>query len=389
MSIRMREWETKNGTSTVWVVSYRDRSGDRAQKQFKRKKDADDFHARNHVAILDGVHVSASKSPTVAEAGELWIARVTANGMKGDGPAEQSTIDQYRQHLDLHISPRIGTVKLGALSLPRVEQFRDSLLAGLSRATAGKVFTSFKSILKSAGCVHLVGNNAIRNKKRNKRRIEAGADFPTPAEVKRLMDALAPEDLRRSALLHTVAFTGLRASELRGLRWKDIDFKGKQLHVRQRADRYNKIGTPKTADSVRTVPVDDTTLEALRMWKLKSQHSKENDLVFATRTGKPKAQDKLLDELKGVMVKAKLTSIVEQDGKDVVLARYGLRSLRHFFASWCINEKAHGGRELPAKRVQEYMGHSSITQTMDTYGHLFPNKSDRAELDASVRGLLK
>jgi integrase len=51
--------------------------------------------------------------------------------------------------------------------------------------------------------------------------------------------------------------------------------------------------------------------------------------------------------------------------------KYALHAMRHFYASWCINRKADGGRELPAKNVQQLLGHSSIVITMDTYGHLF------------------
>ena len=54
----------------------------------------------------------------------------------------------------------------------------------------------------------------------------------------------------------------------------------------------------------------------------------------------------------------------------------GLHSLRHFFASWCINRKQDGGLELPLKVVQERLGHSSIVMTMDVYGHLFPRGDD-------------
>jgi hypothetical protein len=51
-------------------------------------------------------------------------------------------------------------------------------------------------------------------------------------------------------------------------------------------------------------------------------------------------------------------------------AKYtGLHSLRHFFASWCINQPQMGGLGLPPKVVQERMGHSSITMTMEVYGH--------------------
>ena len=62
--------------------------------------------------------------------------------------------------------------------------------------------------------------------------------------------------------------------------------------------------------------------------------------------------------------------------------------MRHFYASWCINRRADGGLELPAKVVQERLGHSSITMTMDVYGHLFPRGDNSAELAAAERSLL-
>jgi integrase len=61
--------------------------------------------------------------------------------------------------------------------------------------------------------------------------------------------------------------------------------------------------------------------------------------------------------------------------------------MRHFYASWCINRNADGGRELPAKNVQQLLGHSSIVITMDTYGHLFPASNDRTELEAASAAL--
>jgi integrase len=78
--------------------------------------------------------------------------------------------------------------------------------------------------------------------------------------------------------------------------------------------------------------------------------------------------------------------VVDADGK----AKYtGMHALRHFYASWCINRKADGGLELPAKMVQARLGHSSITMTMDVYGHLFPSDDDGAELAAAERALLR
>ncbi|MGB9476048.1 MAG: hypothetical protein WCE87_13360 [Candidatus Udaeobacter sp.] len=76
-------------------------------------------------------------------------------------------------------------------------------------------------------------------------------------------------------------------------------------------------------------------------------------------------------------------------GEPIRLPKYsGLHALRHFFASWCINRKTDGGLELPAKVVQDRLGHSTIVMTLDRYGHLFPPGDDTAELAAAERILL-
>jgi hypothetical protein len=62
--------------------------------------------------------------------------------------------------------------------------------------------------------------------------------------------------------------------------------------------------------------------------------------------------------------------------------------IRHFFASWCINPKDRGGRELPPKEAQRLLGHSSIVMTLDIYGRLFPGGGDRAELARASSMLL-
>ena len=79
----------------------------------------------------------------------------------------------------------------------------------------------------------------------------------------------------------------------------------------------------------------------------------------------------------------KAAKLIDKEGNPL----YGLHALRHFFASWCINAKDSGGRELPPKAVQELLGHSTITMTLDIYGHMFPGKGDRDELNAAMRQL--
>src|SRR5262245_58656270 len=106
----------------MWLVDYRDGSGTRRFKSFKKKKDADKYDARSRVEVIDGNHVADSASVTVKEAGDLWLKSAEANDL------EWTTIEQYRQHLGLHIVPFIGTTKLSKLTAPVVRNFTDRLL---------------------------------------------------------------------------------------------------------------------------------------------------------------------------------------------------------------------------------------------------------------------
>ena len=207
------------------------------------------------------------------------------------------------------------------------------------------------------------------------RRLQVGVDIPTTDEVRAFIGRL---HARWRPLFLTAIFTGLRASELRGLRWQDVDLKAGELHVRQRADRYNVIGMPKSKAGGRRVPLPPHLINVLREWKLQSSH----ELVFATRSGKVDRLSNMVRALERTMRAADITG---PDGKPKYT---GMHALRHFFASWCINPVKRGGRGLQPKEVQEVLGHASIVMTMDTYGHLFPRGDDASELAAAERALL-
>jgi integrase len=379
MSVRKRKWSTRLGErKEAWIVDYADGQGDRHIETFAKKKDADAYHDKVRVDVRQGMHTAPSKAATVAEAAREWIKRVEANGMRGDGPAERSTVRQYRQHVDLHINPRLGHVNIAKLTHVRVEAFRDELLEALSRPLARKVLTSLKSILKAAKHGHVADDVTIGDSKRNRRKIEAGRDFPTPEEIKRLINA-AP-DLKRRTLLLMASLAGLRASELRGLRWSDVDLKSAELNVRQRADRFGDIGAPKSHTSVRTIPLAPDLVGGLKEWKLACPKG-EAGLVFPTSTGAIEHHKNMLRGLETVMLAAR---VVDKDGRP----KYAMHAFRHFFASWCINPKDRGGRGLATKEVQELLGHSSIVLTMDVYGHMFPRRDDRKELAEATAALL-
>jgi integrase len=320
------------------------------------------------VDIRAGTHTPVSKSITVAQAAEDWIKSVELDGR------EASTLAQYRQHRT-HITKRIGNLKLASLTTPRLNNFRDDLLAsvgGMSRAMARKVLSSLKSLLRDAQRRGNVAQNValgvkqIDADKRGERRLRVGVEIPSADEIKAIITKMP--DRWRPVLL-TAIFAGLRSSELRGLRWEDVNLKDAELHVRQRADRYNVIGKPKSEAGHRTVPLGPMVLNTLREWKLKCPKG-EQGLVFPTGSGRIMRHNDIMRAFKLVV---RAAGLLDAEGKPKYT---GLHSLRHFYASWCINPIDRGGQGLPPKVVQERLGHSSIVMTMDTYGHLFPAGDD-------------
>jgi len=374
MSVRKKITHKGEPTEALWwIADYTDGSGNRHQVRFKRKAEAEAHEEKLKVAIRGGTHVSLDSRLTIADAADKWINRVEAN------ERERATLRQYHQHVKLHILPRIGALKLTKLTKGHVEAFRDGLLSGdkpLSRPMAHKVLRSLKSMLKVMGLSHLADDVKVEIGKRNKRKLEIGRDIPTSDEVSRMVKTAQG---RLRVLLMTATSTGLRSSELRGLRWSDVDLRHGELHVRQRADRWNKIGPPKSEAGRRTIPLGPELILALKEWKLACPKG-VHDLVFPTSTGAIEHHKNVLRSLQPIM---KAAGVVHKDGTP----KYGLHSLRHFFASWCINPKDRGGRQFTAQVAQALLGHSSIVMTLDVYGHLFPRGDDRAELAASEKAL--
>lgn len=395
MTMAVRKRILKSG-EVRWLVDYTDQAGKRRAKQFTKKRDADTFESKAKNQIADGTHVADAASVTVAEAGPIWIEAGQREGL------EATTITQREQHVRLHIVPRIGKVKLSRLTTPMVEEFKDQLIDDLSRPLARAVLTSFKGLIRTAQLKGLIGSNpatAVRITKRRTETVVAVASddegevkILTKDQIRAMLDKSAelwpmtrtvrgrwvkgegrPERLVAvpwRPMLITTMFTGLRASEVRGLMWKRVDFEGRKIKVRQRADRHGRIGPPKTEASSRDVVLAPAVAEVLREWRRVCPES-ELGLVFPSETGRPILHTNLLQQ--------GFKPLLEACG---VEGSYGYHVLRHTAASLFIDEG------LPPKKIQALMGHSSITVTFDTYGHLFPSDDDDASAMARMQARL-
>lgn len=392
MSVRRRAWTTPKGEAReAWVVNYTDRQGKRRLKTFKAKKLADAFAARSRVEIDQGTHVADTASITVAQAAEDWIKAVGV-GRNGRSAAEASTLRQYRTHIDLHINPELGTMKLSKLTGPKAATFRDHLLATMSRALAKKVLVSFKSIIREAQTRgNIVANPAaavtIQSASDGRHKVEV--QIPERAEIRAMLtrlDELASQSNAQRAnawrryrvLILTAVHTGMRASELRGLPWDAIDLKAGTIEVRQRADENGKIGSPKSTSSRRKISIPAPLVARLREWRAECP---PGPLAMPNWQGEVEALANIHTRAWKPLQVA--TGIVRKGDKGKPVGKYRFHDLRHFRAAMLIADGAN------AKEVQAELGHASIVVTMDVYGSLFRDdgaeqqRRDRAERLAS------
>lgn len=427
MGIRQRTWTWKGKARSAWVVEYFDLKGKRRLNTFKTKRTAESWAAETRVSIKRGTHIADSDSVTVAEAGELWIQTGRESGLV------RSSLKQNREHLDLHIVPFVGDVKLSQLSVPFIRAFEGDLRTeGRSPALTRKVLSSLGGTIADAQERGLAMHNPVREMRANrgKRRTKAtrerrkplavGVDIPMPTEIKAVLHAASGF---RRAFFSTAALTGLRASELRGLRWQDVDLAKSAITVRQRADAWGGIDQPKSEAGNRTVPVPSLVVNALKEWRLacplrntgrkdaNGEPIKELHYVFPTGKGRIESHSNLvqrhwwpLQVTAGVSVLVlddagnpvmaldeERKPLLDDNGKPtpVMAAKYrGLHALRHFFCSWCAARTQDGGLGLPLKTVQVRMGHSTLAMTSDRYGHLFPSQDDAEVLAAGERALM-
>ena len=164
--------------------------------------------------------------------------------------------------------------------------------------------------------------------------------------MRRVIDA-APEGLR--LMLIFAASTGVGEGEQWAARWRDLDLAKHELRISHRVDVYGEESAPKSIAGVRTVPLSDQLMAMLKTWRLRSQFSKMDDLIFPNRNGRYVGHDNL--------IKRQFLPLFDE----LKLNRFNWHGLRHFAVSCWIETG------LAAKTVRTFAGHASLQVTMDSY----------------------
>ncbi|MGY4617631.1 integrase [Bradyrhizobium sp. USDA 4472] len=378
-SIRKRTLKaTKTGQKrTVWQVDYRDNSRKRRHKQFRTRKEADDWLVEARAEVAAGTHVPASQSKTFREVAKAWIQDCKAAGL------ERSTTDVYEQRFRDFSEPLWGDRKIGQLSTADATQlYEDVLVKSRSHETVRRVRIEVGAVLRYAQTKGWLVKNVISLTPYKHKKKKTRPPMPSVEEVKAIIEKTSAKWADYLAMLYVLVFCGLRGSELRALCWIDVDFKKGMISITKRADRWGIVAQPKSDAGTRDVIMNGTTAKALMEWKLRCPKS-DLGLVFPTSRGTVQNHANLMNrflrlaQIEAGVTKQKLVKGGKQKSKTV--AKFGMHALRHFCAALWIEA------DFSPKRIQTMMGHASIIQTFDIYGYLFEARMnvdkarDRAE----------
>jgi len=374
----MRGSVVKRGRGYSYVVYLgRDENGKKRQKWvsgFRTKKSCETALNEALQRIQSGTWIDPGVQ-TVGEYLQTWLSATKPS-------LRPTTVASYEHTINVWLAPRLGAVKLAALTPARIGIVYGDLQA--AGRQDGKGGLSSRSVRLAAGVLrHALGDAvtwgllprnpaALVDPPRLERR---EMQVWNATQVQEFFAAVA--DDRLYAMWVLLALTGLRRGEVLGLQWPDIDPIRRTIAVRRAlvdVDYQVVLSEPKTARGTRMIGIDPVTAAALEVWRVRQQVERQaaGDLwqggnwIFTDEVGHSIHPERASEKFRIVIKKAGLTPI-------------RLHDLRHTAATLALTAGVH------PKVVAERLGHSTIGVTIDLYSHISGQlQSDAAEKVANL-----
>jgi len=273
---------------------------------------------------------------------------------------ESTTRVGYREKIDGYIIPKLGDIKLKSLNTPTIQAWVNELKdkEKLAPKTIRNAFLNLKAALDKAVILKMIPKNPcigveLPKLKRYKAEIYSGN------EISDLINAAECTDMYLPVLLEIAI--GFRRGELLALKWSDIDFNARTVHVRENrvnGDGKVEIKAPKSAAGIRDITIGSNIVDELKKAHKQYLENKmklgagftDSDLVICQKNGRPFAPDSMTQ---------KWLRFTEKHG----LKHIRFHDLRHT----CATAMLEAG--IDPKTVQSRLGHANISITMDVYGH--------------------
>jgi integrase len=282
------------------------------------------------------------------------------------------TVELYEQRYRSHVEQTLGSRKVQTVTSSDVAKvLRAARAKGLSSWTVHGILTMLGAIFNHARDeMNLVSSSPTHGLSKKQR--------PTPTN-KQQVRVLTSEEVAKliagawptwRVFVTTAAYTGARASEILGLRWRDIDTTVATVSISQQIGRGGELVPLKTAGSVRTLRIGSTLTTALREHRMASRYKGEDDFVFSTDSGRTVGYQNARRAFMAAVARAGLTDSAE--------GRLSLHSLRHTCASAMIRS----GEDVV--RVSRFLGHSKPSITLDLYADLFNEQDSVGMVDPGV-----
>ena len=341
----------KRSGKSVGVISYKDASGKYGQKWITAEKyETDKQLERRMLDWIDDYESNDMSEPAKVKFGKYLDA-----WLKNRDKLSQTTIDGYSIYIEKHIKPELGDKLLSKLKAMDLDKFYKKLSNSTYNKGGIEIPYSPNTVIQAHAIIH----KALKYAWKNKFIKDNPADFVENVpqrdrkkfkpylvdDFKKLMDAV--EGTVDEMFIILAGCLGLRRGEVLGLKWNDIDFKDKIIHVRKTKVRTTKgiiEKAPKNVSSIRDIAVNSKAIQAFKRWKLKCGFKSEyicNKFNPNTYSG----HFKLLLENKK-------------------LPHTRFHDLRHFSATYMLKSG------VPDKVAAQRLGHSQVSTTRDIYQHV-------------------
>ncbi|HTM42490.1 MAG TPA: site-specific integrase [Terriglobales bacterium] len=284
----------------------------------------------------------------------------------------KTTQDRYVGVIRNYLTPAFEKYCLRDLSTLTVQRFFSAMDGSLSHDSKDKIKDVLASILGSAVQYGLLVRNPVEGVRlpADKKGKRMAKPHITPEQLEQLLGAI-PEPY--ASMVYVAVYTGLRISELVGLRWEDVHTDSITIDERYCRGDW---AAPKSRASNATICVDPGVIEriqrlkqltvtvragrAMRRYKVVKSDG-PTDLVFqSVRAGKPMRDNNIL------------TRFIKPAARTLGIPRVNWRCLRTSHATWMVEAGAN------PKDVQGQMRHSKISTTMEVYAQFVPESQRRA-----------
>ena len=291
---------------------------------------------------INGLDYRPGRVATFEEFVERWKVEVLIT-------QQPSSIRAVKSHLKCHIVPQLAKLRLEQFSVENQQTFITRMFErGVSRKSVLNVLGTLSSILTTArdwgyNCEHI----DVRKLRLPPRGERYEAPHFTIDQLQRIL-AIAEEPWH--TLFCILTMDGLRAGEVLGLQWKDIDLDRRLLHVRRSA-WYGHVQTAKSKASETVLPIPQLLVTVLKKYHTQWKPNPQG-FLFVTRNGRPPSSNKV--------VEYHLWAILDA----LEIPRCGLHAFRHSHTALLLDSGA------TPKVVQRQLRHADARTTLEIYGHV-------------------